>query len=214
MVSKPTKRTRRPESRPDEILDAALAVFTEKGFASARVEDVAKQAGLSKGAIYLYFPSKEAMLNALVEQSAGALAKAGEQLVASGAAADPEAAYRAVLTMILTAMSDPDISAAPRLVLAEAQRFPDLAAYYRSNVIDTGRRTMRTLLEAGIAKGVFRNVDPEAAMRSFAGPAIAHMLLTTVFLAPGDPHHDPAKLANDIADIVLNGLKRHPGDPS
>ena len=62
-----TARKRRPEARPDEILDAALAVFGEQGFAQARVEDIAKRAGLSKGAVYLYFPSKDAMLNALVE---------------------------------------------------------------------------------------------------------------------------------------------------
>ena len=63
-------RRRRPEARPDEILDAALSVFAEQGFTAARVEDIARRAGLSKGAVYLYFPSKEAMLNALVEQSA------------------------------------------------------------------------------------------------------------------------------------------------
>jgi len=213
-MTKPTKRTRRPEARPDEILDAALSVFTETGFAAARVEDIAARAGLSKGAIYLYFPSKEAMLNALVEQSAGALAKAGEKLVASGAASDPEAAYRAVLTMILTAMVNPEVSAAPRLVLSEAQRFPELAAYYRTNVIDTGQRTMRALLEAGMVKGVFRPVEAEAAMRAFAGPAIAHMLLTTIFHAPDDPVLDPADMANSIADIILNGIKVQPGGAS
>lgn len=211
MTRTPAKR-RRPEARPEEILDAALAVFTESGFAAARVEDVAGRAGLSKGAIYLYFPSKEAMLNALVERSAGALAKASERLVASGGAADPEAAYRAVLTMILTAMADPGVSAAPRLVLAEAQRFPELAAYYRAEVIETGRRTMRALLDAGVARGVFRQVDGDAAMRAFAGPVLAHMLLTTVFHAPGDSPHDPAAMAGAIADIVINGLKPRDGD--
>ena len=85
-------RRRRPEARPDEILDAALSVFVEQGFTAARVEDIARRAGLSKGAVYLYFPSKEAMLNALVEQSAGTLAKAAERLVAVGAPRDPEAA--------------------------------------------------------------------------------------------------------------------------
>lgn len=210
MSRSPAKR-RRPEARPEEILDAALAVFTENGFAAARVEDVAARAGLSKGAIYLYFPSKEAMLNALVERSAGALASASERLVATGGAADPEAAYRAVLTMILTTMADPAVSAAPRLVLAEAQRFPGLAAHYRSHVIDTGRRTMLALLEAGVAKGVFRAVEAEAAMRAFAGPVIAHMLLTTVFQAENDPEHDPAEMAEAIADIVLYGLKPREG---
>ena len=88
-MSRP-KRQRRPEDRPDEILDAALAVFTEQGFAAARVDDIAKRAGLSKGAVYLYFPSKEAMLNALVEQSAGLVAQSAERMVAAAAPDDPE----------------------------------------------------------------------------------------------------------------------------
>lgn len=212
-MSRP-KRQRRPEDRPDEILDAALAVFTEQGFAAARVDDIAKRAGLSKGAVYLYFPSKEAMLNALVEQSAGLVAQSAERMVAAAAPGDPEQAFRAVLKMVLTVISDPDVSAAPRLVLSEAPRFPELAAYYRTHVIDIGQRAFRTLFAAGIERGVFRAVDGDAAMRTLMGPVIAHMLLTTVFNRPGDPEHDPAVMADALAEIVLNGLKPRPGDAS
>lgn len=212
-MSRP-KRQRRPEDRPDEILDAALAVFTEQGFAAARVDDIAKRAGLSKGAVYLYFPSKEAMLNALVEQSAGLVAQSAERMVAAAAPEDPEQAFRAVLKMVLTVISDPEISAAPRLVLSEAPRFPELAAYYRTHVIDIGQRTFRTLFATGIERGVFREIDTHAALRAVMGPVIAHMLLTNVFNRPGDPQHDPAAMADALADIVLNGLKPRPGTPS
>ena len=212
-MSRP-KRQRRPEDRPDEILDAALAVFTEQGFAAARVDDIAKRAGLSKGAVYLYFPSKEAMLNALVEQSAGLVAQSAERMVAAAAPDDPEQAFRAVLKMVLTVISDPEVSAAPRLVLSEAPRFPELAAYYRTHVIDIGQRTFRTLFATGIERGVFREIDTHAAMRAVMGPVIAHMLLTNVFNRPGDPQHDPAAMADALADIVLNGLKPRPGDAS
>ena len=212
-MSRP-KRQRRPEDRPDEILDAALAVFTEQGFAAARVDDIAKRAGLSKGAVYLYFPSKEAMLNALVEQSAGLVAQSAERMVAAAAPEDPEQAFRAVLKMVLTVISDPEISAAPRLVLSEAPRFPELAAYYRTHVIDIGQRTFRTLFATGIERGVFREIDTHAALRAVMGPVIAHMLLTNVFNRPGDPQHDPAAMADALTDIVLNGLKPRPGDAS
>ena len=63
------KFRRRAEARPDEVLDAALALFIEKGFAATRVEDIAIRAGLSKGAVYLYFPSKEAILEGLVKRA-------------------------------------------------------------------------------------------------------------------------------------------------
>lgn len=207
-------RRRRPEARPEEILAAALDVFTQTGFASARVEDIARRAGLSKGAVYLYFPSKEAMLNALVEQSAGLVAQSAERMVAAAAPGDPEQAFRAVLRMVLTVLSDPEVSAAPRLVLSEAPRFPELAAYYRTHVIDIGQRAFRALFAAGIERGRFRAVDAEAAMRALMGPVIAHVLLTTVFNRPGDPQHDPAVMADALADIVLNGLKPRPGDVS
>jgi AcrR family transcriptional regulator len=61
------KWTRKPEARPDEVLDAALDQFARNGFAATRMEDIAKAAGLSKAAIYLYFPSKVDVFKALVE---------------------------------------------------------------------------------------------------------------------------------------------------
>jgi len=205
-MSEPTRR-RRPEARPEEILDAALSVFAEKGFATARVEDIAREAGLSKGAIYLYFASKEAMLNGLVERSAGRVAKTVEALVASGAPQDAETGFRNLLRMMFTSMADPAISAAPRLVFAEAGRFPVIADFYRQHVLEVGRGAMRALLEAGAGAGVFRPVDADAFMRVIAGPAIAHMALTTIFALPPDELSDPAEMADELADILLFGLK-------
>lgn len=201
------KRQRRPEARPDEILDAALEVFSETGFAAAKVDAIARRAGVSKGTVYLYFDSKEAMLEALVEQSAGRIAKAAAALIEAGAPRDPEATYRGVFRMMFTAMSDPDVSAAPRLVLAEAARFPGLARFYRERVIDIGVGALRSLLETGRAAGVFRDVNPAAVERVLAGPAVVHLMLSTLFAAPGDARHDPARLADEITDLVLHGLK-------
>jgi AcrR family transcriptional regulator len=207
-----TIRRRRPESRPEEILDAALSVFAEKGFTAARVEDIAREAGLSKGAVYLYFASKEAMLNGLVERSAGHLAKTAEAMIASGAPHDAETGFRNLLRMLFTSMADPAISAAPRLVFAEAGRFPGIADFYRREVLEIARRAMRALLEAGVGGGVFRPVDADAFMRAVAGPALAHMTLTTIFSLPPDDLTDPADMADALADILLHGLK--PRDPA
>jgi len=205
-MSTPTRR-RRPEARPDEILDAALSVFVEQGFTAARVEDIAKRAGLSKGAVYLYFPSKEAMLNTLVEQSVGALAKAAERLVALGGPQDPEAALRSVIYMMVSAMSDPDISAAPRLVLTEAHRFPDIASFYRTEVLNTARRTIGGLLEDGVETGHFRAVDSDMLMRCIGGPCLAHMMLAAIFDFHPEDMSEPADIADAISDLLLNGLK-------
>ena len=214
MTRTPSHR-RQPEARPEQILEAALTVFGEQGFAAARVEEIARRAGLSKGTLYLYFPSKEAMLNALIEQSAGALARSVEQHVARSAAQDPEAALRGLLRILVTAVSSPTISAAPRLVLTEAHRFPELAAFYRSHVLDIVRRSMRALLAAGKAGGVLRDVDADAFMRVVGGAGIAHMALTNIFDLHPETLTDPADLADAIADILLYGLKpRLESEPS
>lgn len=182
-------------------------MFAEQGFAAARVEDIARRAGLSKGAVYLYFPSKEAMLNALVERSAGALAKAAERLIALGGAQDPEAALRSVIFMMVSAMSDPEISAAPRLVLTEAQRFPAIADYYRAQVIDIARRATGQLIADGVASGTFRRVDTDMAIRCIAGPCLAHMLLDSLFGVRPEALTEPADIADALSDILLYGLK-------
>src|SRR5678815_5631472 len=71
-VSVPNTRwRRRKEARPNEILEAALAIFAEKGFAGARMEDIAERAGVTKGTIYLYFENKEAVFKSLVRDSIG-----------------------------------------------------------------------------------------------------------------------------------------------
>ena len=59
---------RRKRARPRELLDAALALFVEKGFAAARAEDIAARAGVSKATLYLYFRSKEDLLNTLIAE--------------------------------------------------------------------------------------------------------------------------------------------------
>jgi len=205
-----TKRRRRPEARPDEILDAAVEVFSEKGFAAARVEDVAKRAGLSKGAVYLYFDSKEALFEALVKRFAtNVVAEAAKRFIAL-AETDPIQTLRLAQRFLITALDDPATSAAPRLVLAEAQRFPAIAQLYRREVIDMGQRMIGALIDQGVAQGVLRDVPRPAALRAIMGPVLAHMFLTHIFPDPDEPPFDPKDMANALIDITLHGLIPRP----
>src|SRR5215470_1323338 len=103
---------RRAEARPEEILEAALAEFTARGFEAARMEDIAKTAGISKAAIYLYFPSKMALLEALIEDKVSPLAQQVEMLAAAGAA-DPLTALRMLATAAAYRIGDPKLFAVP-----------------------------------------------------------------------------------------------------
>jgi len=208
-MSAPVPRTRRPEARPDQILDAALAVFSEQGFAGARVEDIAKRAGLSKGAIYLYFESKDAMLKGLVRRLADGVVGAAEGLVNPNV--DASVTLRSLVAFMIVQISDPQVSAAPRIVIAEAQRFPELAAFYRETVIARGHRLLTRLIDLGVSQGVFRDVDREVLLRTCIGPLLAHMLLTSVFIDPQNPGPPPEVIGAGIADMILNGLKPNNG---
>jgi len=202
------KRARRPEARPDEILDAALTVFARQGFASARVEDIAKEAGLSKGAVYLYFDSKESMLKALVRRLADRVIGAAEALVEAQADVDAEKTLRSLLTFIIGQIADPKLAAAPRVVITEAPRFPEIAALYRDAVLTRVRKILTKICERGAAQGVFRAVEPDVLLRTCGGPVVAHLMLTTVFNMPAAK---PDEVGNCIADMVLNGLKKRQG---
>src|SRR5881394_2807946 len=74
---------RRKDPRPEEIISAALDVFTDRGFAATKLEDIARRAGVTKGTIYLYFDSKEALFKALVRQTIVPIIAQGEALAQS-----------------------------------------------------------------------------------------------------------------------------------
>src|SRR5688572_17919117 len=204
------KRARRPEARPDEILDAALAVFSEQGFAGARVEDIAARAGLSKGAVYLYFDSKHDMLKALVRRLADRVMGAAE-FVVNADHGDAEQTLRTLLAFMGAQLADPTVSAAPRLIIAEAQRFPEIAAFYRDTVLVRAQRLLARLIDLGVAQGTFRDVDRAVAIRCCAGPMLVHMLFSTVFHDPNNPGPAPEVIGAGIADMILNGLKKKDG---
>src|SRR5690242_1165593 len=90
---------RRPEARPEEILDAALAVFSESGFARAKLDDVARLAGVSKGTVYLYFDSKEALFREMVRAKVVAYLAEAESFVRAH-----EGSARALLVELIRRM--------------------------------------------------------------------------------------------------------------
>lgn len=196
---------RRAEARPDEILDAALEEFVARGFEAARMEDIAKRAGLSKAAIYLYFPSKVALLEALIEAKVGPLA-ANVQQIAKMGVADPITALRMMATAAAFRLNDPNLFAVPRLVIGISGRFPEIAKYYRENVVEKARGALETLIEAAMAKGQIRRVDTNAVVRAFIGPLFFEAMWTHV-LGGETALNNPQKLIEQQFDVLLSGLE-------
>ncbi len=205
-ATRPSPRwRRRAEARPDEILDAALEEFTARGFDAARMEDIAKRAGLSKAAIYLYFPSKMAVLEALIETKVGPLAENVQQIAAMGMG-DPKTALRMLATAAAHRLSDPNLFAIPRLVIGISGRFPEIAKYYREHVVEKARGALETLIEAAMAKGQIRRADTSAVVRAFIGPIFFEAMWTHV-LGGETALHEPQKLIEHQFDVLLSGLE-------
>lgn len=149
---------RRKEDRPQEITDAAFEVFAERGYATARVEEVAKRAGVSKGLLYLYFKTKEELFKAVIKgvvvRRLDALLVAVEQTELSS-----EAFIRGPLLDFMKRMPGSPVAVVIRLLIAEGQRHPDLVDYYWDNVVSKGLGVMSRLLERGVERGEFRDSE-------------------------------------------------------
>ena len=205
MAETTKKFRRRAEARPDEVLDAALAVFVEKGFAAAKVEEIARQAGVSKGLVYLYFPSKEALLEGIVRRALAPIADEAVNRLAHFDG-DPRDAITMLLTTICLQLSDPARLAIPKVVISEVVRFPAIASMYRREVIDKVRPALATLLARGVAAGHLRPIDPEMAIRSVIGPLVVHIALFALFDVDSEAGLDMPRLLESHLDILFHGI--------
>lgn len=200
------KFRRRAADRPDEVLDAAVQLFMERGFAAARVDDIAAAAGISKGAVYQYFPTKQAIFEALVRRAVGPLVD--EAATAAGKHSDDPATVIANLVHTIAArLTDPTRAAVPLLVIAEAASFPELAEFYRREVIARAVKAFSTLFEEGVARGQLRPVHNAVAMRCVMGPIIANIIMGRVFGIGLPQGVSNAEFVTQHLDIVMNGLK-------
>ncbi len=167
----PRRWQRRKEARPQEILDAALSVFAEKGFAAARLEQVAKQAGVSKGTLYLYFDSKEALFEAVVRSAIVPRLVGAEELLTSHHGSASELLTE-LYRRFATVLADDRVAAIPKLVIAEAGNFPDLARFYLREVVSRTLKLIGAVLELGIANGEFRPMNTAHATRLVIAPVL------------------------------------------
>ncbi|MES2048197.1 MAG: TetR/AcrR family transcriptional regulator [Pseudomonadota bacterium] len=177
MVSCPFKPRweRRKGARPQELLDAALDLFVERGFAATRLDDVARAAGVSKGTLYLYFCSKEELFKAVVRESVVPHLGEAEGML-DHFTGDSAQLLRGLMTTWWDKIGNTKLSGLTKLMIAEAGNFPDLARFYQEEVIDRGEKLVTKMLERGIARGEIRAVDIEIASRILIAPILMMML--------------------------------------
>lgn len=198
-------RQRREEARPAELTAAALELFVEKGFAGTRLDDVAARAGVSKGTLYLYFDSKEALFKAVVQEGILPVLEEGAGMVDSftGRSAD---LLRGLILEWWRRIGSTSLGGVPKLMISEAGNFPELATYYHDNVITRSRELMRRVLQRGIATGEFRTVDVETAIDVIFAPVLLLLIWRYSLGACCGVAHDPAAYLQTHLDLTLNGL--------
>ena len=205
------KRERRKEARPGELLDAALDLFVEKGFAATRVEEVAARAGVSKGTLFLYFPSKDELFKAVVRENiSGRFVEWNS---------DFEAFQGTTFDMLAYCMSSwwarvgaTKAAGITKLMMSEAGNFPTIAAFYQQEVIEPGHTLIRRILQRGMDRGEFRKLDLDYAVFSVLAPMIFIMLTrhSKGVCLPEQLALDPKRYLASQLDIILYGLGPRP----
>ena len=169
-------RRRAPDERPQQILDAALAEFGEQGLAGARLDDIARRAGIAKGTIYLYFANKEELFQAVVRQTI--VARLDELTAEFGPASAGSATeqLRSYMRTWWETLRTPVFRTIYRLVVGELHRFPDLLRFYLDEVVARKSALHAGVIARGIAAGEFRPTDPRVAGRVIASAFVSHAL--------------------------------------
>lgn len=202
--SEAAPRKRRKDARPGEIVEAGLREFAEKGFAAARLEDIAARAGIVKGTIYRYFENKEALFREAVRLRVLPILQEADEMVARYPGPTDEL-LRGLLQAIYARFVASDTKVLMRIIIAEGQRFPDIPAYYHREMITKGEALLRKIIARGIERGEFR----ESAVRDYpaiiVAPALAAAILQMAFATQSSVDLDRYREAH--LDLVLNGLR-------
>ncbi|MBA4805237.1 MAG: TetR/AcrR family transcriptional regulator [Brevundimonas sp.] len=200
------KFRRRPADRPAEILAAALEVFAARGFQAARLEEVAKRAGVSKGALYLYFETKADLFRAVVTD---AISPNIDRVRAVAAADLPlEQVARLALPMLARqVVSDRRITGVVKLVIAESRNHPELAAIWRETVVEPGVQLISGLIAKAQARGEVRAGDPRLFAFGLMGPMVLSMVWRETFEPVGAEPVDVVALAEQHVETVLKGMR-------
>jgi len=201
------KFRRRPDARPAEILSAALEVFAAQGFAAARLEEIARRAGVSKGAIYLYFETKEQLFRAVVTEMIAPNLEA-----ARAAASRPDMPFEPMVRTAIGMMArviadDRRIAGIAKLVIAESRTRPELAQVWRQAMVGPGLALLTGAISAAQARGEVRAGDPRAYAMGLIGPILMGVIWRETFEPVGAEPVDIVALASQHLDTALKGMK-------
>jgi len=190
------------QTRRDQILEAAIRLWLRGGFDATSVEAIAHEAGLGKGTVYLYFSTKDAILDEAVRRYS-LLSTLGE-LTPLLEDAPPERAIPGIVSRLWTTLREraPLIG----LVLREVPLRPDNARTFLEKVVLPTNRLLADYLEAGVVSGELRALNTFVAARALVGMLVVFLLTQEVFGGSAlSPLSDEA-ITTTITDLFLHGV--------
>jgi AcrR family transcriptional regulator len=199
------KWQRRADERPREICAAALEVFAEKGFAAAKLDEIARRAGVSKGTLYLYFKDKEDLFRAVVKSAIAPNIEA-----VTSAISEIDAPFAEVVRMLLAAFAEREarlpIGAVAKMVVGESRNFPELARVWHDEVASRAIGAIAAFIERAQQRGEVRPGDPRLYAFSIMGPVVLGALWRTTLVPAGGTPLDLTALAKQHSETILAGL--------
>lgn len=202
---------RRKDARPTELLAAALDLFVERGYAGTRLDDVAAQAGVSKGTLYLYYANKEELLKAVVRANIVPVV-AASQKIAMEYSGDSTALLRMLVFGWYERFVNTKLSGISKLMIAESGNFPELARFYHDEVIVRIKALMAGVLKRGIERGEFRAVAVEHTVHVLFAPMVMLSLWRHSFGPCCTTNLEPQAYLESYLELTLSSLTNHTYD--
>ena len=205
------RRRLTPAERLPQILEAALEEFAAQGYGGASMAGAAARAGIAKGLIYHYFSGKAELFTAVVRSCIQPVFAEAEKLVAAHSGPSAELLRRLIQLGYQRVGADPRDSLVFKLLLAEAEHFPELGELYRTEVLSPGLALVTAVMRAGVAAGEFRPEVAEA--EGLAAVLMAPVAMASVWRGMLGPERAPSLEAMCAAQVslVLSALTR--GEP-
>ncbi len=204
------KWRRLPEERPRQIIDAALEVFSEHGLAAARLDDIARLAGVSKGTIYLYFPNKEALFSEMVREMVAEAITSAQFRISSGSSSATEK-YADYMRAVWDKVRSPVFHKLHRIVEGDLKSYPTLMQFFFREISTRSMDVAAVIVREGIAAGEFRDVDPDAVTRIHHAVLIKHgVWCGKREQVPFIAHLSDDQVFDQIQDFMLHSIVRDP----
>ena len=199
------KFRRRKADRPAEIVAAAMAVFAEKGFAAAKLDDIARRAGVSKGALYLYFETKEEMFRAVVEQAIAPNIFHVRAMIVShpGPIGD---LLKLIPDRIATLVETFPVGGVVKMVIGEARNFPEVARVWHEQLVAPMLGALADAITGAQARGEIRPGDARVYAAQFISPLLLTVIWQETFVPTGAPPFHLRAVARQHLDTMLRGI--------